>query len=178
MKRRGLDGRFPRKPEPIENPIRGFARAAFSFWTGRQVSILFATFFFCSVVLFPGACIGLMGLSMCRSPAWEPDEQGMDSIKRVFRLSGKNRFPRMFRSFVRVLPGRGGDGAFGLFRSGKTICRFFRHAALWAVFRRFQLVFIDDSKRMRQEKQKNYSIKLLFEIIGLGHFLRHFHRFS
>ena len=93
MKRRGLDGRFPRKPEPIENPIRGFARAAFSFWTGRQVSILFATFFFCSVVLFPGAYIGLMGLSMRRSPAWEPDEQGTDSIKRVFRLSGKNRFP-------------------------------------------------------------------------------------
>lgn len=128
MKRRGLDGRFPQKPEPIENPIRGFARAAFSFWTGRQVSILFATFFFCSVVLFPGAYIGLMGLSMRRSPAWEPDEQGTDSIKRVFR--------------------------------------------------RFQLVFIDDSKRMHQEKQKNYSIKLLFEIIGLGHFLRHFHRFS
>ena len=110
MKRRGLDGRFPRKPEPIENSIRGFARAAFSFWTGRQVSILFATFFFGSVVLFPGACIGLMGLSMRRSPAWEPDEQGTDSIKRVFRLSGKNRFPRMFRSFLRVLPGRGRRG--------------------------------------------------------------------
>ena len=134
MKQRGLDGRFPWKPEPIENPIRGFARAAFSFWADRQVSILFATFFFCSVVLFPGACVGLMGLSMRRSPAWEPDEQGTDSIKRVFRLSGKNRFPRMFRSFVRVLSGREAMGHFAFFRSGKTICRFFRHAVLRAVF--------------------------------------------
>lgn len=125
MKRRGLDGRFPRKPEPIENPIRGFARAAFSFWTGRQVSILFATFFFCSVVLFPGACIGLMGLSMCRSPAWEPDEQGTDSIKRVFRLSGKNRFPRMFRSFVRVLPGRGATGHLAFSGAAKQSAGFF-----------------------------------------------------
>ena len=125
MKRRGLDGRFPRKPEPIENPIRGFARAAFSFWTGRQVSILFATFFFCSVVLFPGAYIGLMGLSMRRSPAWEPDEQGTDSIKRVFRLSGKNRFPRMFRSFVRVLPGRGATGHLAFSGAAKQSAGFF-----------------------------------------------------
>ena len=81
-----------------------------------------------------------------------------------FGSPGKTGFPGcsgLFSGFCRA----GGDGAFGLFRSGKTICRFFRHVALWAVFRRFQLVFIDDFKRIYQEKQKNYSIKLLFEII-------------
>lgn len=40
MNLRGLDGRFLRKPEPIENPIRGFAKAAFSF--GRMPCLFLA----------------------------------------------------------------------------------------------------------------------------------------
>ena len=110
MKRRGLDGTVSLETGTDRKPHTRLRQSRVFFLDGPAGLHPLCHFLFCSVVLFPGACIGLMGLSMRRSPAWEPDEQGTDSIKRVFRLSGKNRFPRMFRSFLRVLPGRGRRG--------------------------------------------------------------------
>ncbi|EQM95256.1 hypothetical protein OFAG_02177 [Oxalobacter formigenes HOxBLS] len=120
---RGLDGRFLRKPEPIENPIRGFARAAFSF--GQTRCLFFRFFFFAAASRFLFAsrpfvrlffsfppALAVCGWGFAAVSVWQADcAAGFFRVRQACHLGGSLPFSlsdgQVGSRFSRVMPAGG-----------------------------------------------------------------------